>query len=217
MSLDQPGKFNDYLVEEVMKYLVQKLETRYNSIIKFNKIMDSSNSSEAFYSLKKEFKLLFNDLEEDFRQGIFAIKALTSQNIKILDELKIKKNENKKIGEQLDFVLSENKKLKLELIKYNDKNSPKIINNNSEKDINIRGQFNKYENENSNKKRNYTTKNNNRNMEKKKMEQYKKNNYEFEQLSNVKNIMDNMKKNKMKLKLAIEQHFNNNINNENDN
>ena len=32
----------------------------------------------------------------------------------------------------------------------------------------------------------------------KKMEQYKKNNYEFEQLSNVKNIMDNMKKNKMK-------------------
>ena len=53
MSLDQPSKFNDYLVEEVMKYLVQKLETRYNSIIKFNKIMDSSNSSETFYSLKK--------------------------------------------------------------------------------------------------------------------------------------------------------------------
>ena len=217
MSFEQTGKFNDYLVEEVMKYLVQKLETRYNSIIKFNKLLDTSNSSEAFYSLKKDFKLLFNDLEEDFRQGIFAIKALTSQNIKILDELKIKKNENKKIAEQLDFILSENKNLKMELIKFNENSSPKIIKNNSEKDINVRGQYNKYENENSNKKRNYTTKSNNRNMEKKKMEQYKKNNYEFEQLSNVKNIMDNMKKNKMKLKMAIEQHFNNNINNDNDN
>ena len=127
MSFEQPGKFNDYLVEEVMKYLVQKLETRYNSIIKFNKLLDTSNSSEAFYSLKKDFKLLFNVLEEDFRQDIFAIKALTSQNIRLLDELKIKKNENKKIAEQLDFILSENKNLKMELIKFNDNSSPKTI------------------------------------------------------------------------------------------
>ena len=46
-------------------------------------------------------------------------------------------------------------------------------------------------------------------MEQKEIDQFKKNNYEFEKLSNVKNIMDNMKKNKLKLKLAIEQHFNN--------
>ena len=55
------------------------------------------------------------------------------------------------------------------------------------------------------------------NMEKKEIEQFRKNNYEFEQLSNVKNIMDNMKKNKLKLKMAIEQHFTNNQDNENDN
>ena len=47
-----------------------------------------------------------------------------------------------------------------------------------------------------------------RNSEKQ-IEQLKKNNYEFEQLSNVKNIMDNMKKNKLKLRMAIEQHFTN--------
>ena len=42
-------------------------------------------------------------------------------------------------------------------------------------------------------------------------------NYELDQLSNVKNIMDNMKKNKLKLKNAIEQHFINTKNIDNDN
>ena len=49
----------------------------------------------------------------------------------------------------------------------------------------------------------------------KQIEQMKKNNYEFEQLSNIKNIMDNMKKNKLKLRMAIEQHFTNNQDSDN--
>ena len=86
MLFEENVQANDYSISEIMNYLIQKLESRYNSIIKFNELLDTYNSPEDFFSLRKDFKLLFNDLEEDFRQGIFAIKALTSQNIKILDE-----------------------------------------------------------------------------------------------------------------------------------
>ena len=149
-------------------------------------------------------KLLFNDLEEDFRQGIFAIKALTAQNKKILDDLNVKENENKNITEQLNNILVDNKNLKMQLIKIKDKK----INPNSKKDLemkkreenfNLNFNENRYDNDNINKDK--VDDNGNEN---------KGGNYEYGQLSNVKNIMDNMKKNKMKLKMAIEQHFNNN-------
>ena len=51
---------------------------------------------------------------------------------------------------------------------------------------------------------------NNYRIKDKKEENIKKNKYELEQLSNVKNIMNNMKRNKMKIKMAIDQHFTNN-------
>ena len=51
-------------------------------------------------------------------------------------------------------------------------------------------------------------------MNKKEDNVRKKNNkFELEQLSNVKNIMNNMKQNKMKLKMIIDQHFTNSNNN----
>ena len=137
-----------------MKYLVQKLETRYNSIIKFNKLLDSSNTSEAFYSLKKDFKLLFNDLEEDFRQGIFAIKALTSQNIK------------------------------LQLIKVKDKKPPEMKKENIiiKNDINKKEAFDKFEKRNEieidNNIINYE--NNNNNEEKKQIGKLKNKDFELE-------------------------------------
>ena len=223
MSYEDSNELNDYSPVDVMEYLIQKLESRYESILNFNKLIDTLNSSDSFYSLRKDFKLLFNDLEEDFRQGIFSIKALTAQNKKILDDLKIINKENKKITDQLNSVLSENKNLKLQIIKFKDDKSPEIKKENSKKNIKL-NDYDKYENnydndnDYDNKKINYMHKNSKKNnMEKKEIEQFRKNNYEFEQLSNVKNIMDNMKQNKLKLKMAIEQHFTNNQDNENDN
>ena len=221
MSFDDSDQLPDYSFVEVMEYLVQKLESRYNSIIKFNKLIDSSNAPDTFFSLRKDFKLLFNDLEEDFRQGIFAIKALTSQNKKMAEDLKIKTKENKNITDQLNNIVSENKNLKLQIIKPKDKDREQIKTDSSKnvkRDINNRDQYEKneinLENETGNKKRNYSKKKNDKNEVQKEIEQFKKNNYEFEQLSNVKNIMDNMKKNKLKLKMAIEQHFTNNQDND---
>ena len=218
MSFDELEKYQDFSFVEAMEYLIQKLESRYSSILKMNKLMDSLNSSDTFFSLRKDIKLLFNDLEEDFRQGIFAIKALTSQNKQLFDNLKIKNKENKNLTEQLNnFSSSENKNLKMQnIINIKDNDTQIIRKDNSKKDINVRNNYDKYENNIENESgsgggnKNYNSmKNNSKKLDEKEIEQLKKNNYEFEQLSNVKNIMDNMKKNKLKLKIAIEQHFTN--------
>ena len=218
MSFDELEKYQDFSFVEAMEYLIQKLESRYSSILKMNKLMDSLNSSDTFFSLRKDIKLLFNDLEEDFRQGIFAIKALTSQNKQLFDNLKIKNKENKNLTEQLNnFSSSENKNLKMQnIINIKDNDIQIIRKDNSKKDINVRNNYDKYENNIENEsgsgggnKNYYSMKNNSKKLDEKEIEQLKKNNYEFEQLSNVKNIMDNMKKNKLKLKIAIEQHFTN--------
>ena len=198
----------DYSFVEVMQYLTNKLESRYNSILKSKKLIDTSDTPNSLFSLRKDLKQLFSDLQEDFRQGIFAIKALITHNKRIINELKRKNKENVKITEQLNSILSENKNLKILKSKENDIQIKKY---NSKKDINLnlRDDSDNKENiiEENYKKRNYSV-NKKRNNEKQ-IDQLKKNNYEFEQLSNVKNIMDNMKKNKLKLKMAIEQHFTN--------
>ena len=210
MFFEENVQTNGYSISEIMEYLIQKLESRYNSIIKFNELLDTYNSPEDFFSLRKDFKLLFNDLEEGFKQGIFTIKALTAQNKQLTDDLTTKTKENKKITDQLNKTLNENKNIKLQLIKLKDKKSP-VIKNNVIKDMNKKEGFEriekKNENEIENNNINYSYKNNNNNDEKKQFENPKNNDFELEQLSNVRNIMDNMKKNKMKLKLAIEQHF----------
>ena len=219
MSIDNSNQLYDSSFIEVMKYLINKLESRYNSILKFNKLIDSSDSPNSLFSIKKDLKLLFNDLQEDFRQGIFAIKALTTYNKNILDELKIKEKENKTIAEQLNNILQENKNLKLKIIKSIE-NIPQIKIDSSKKDLNINLKEDLDNNESAQEDENYQRRNysniNIRNNEKE-VEKFKKNNYELDQLSNIKNIMDNMKKNKLKLKNAIEQHFINNKNLDNDN
>jgi len=208
MLINSQNDAYDYSFIEVMQYLTNKLESRYNSILKFKKLIDTSDSPNSLFSLRKDLKQLFSDLQEDFRQGIYAIKALTTHNKSIINELKMKNKENKKITEQLNSILSENKNLKIIKSKENETQIKKY---NSKKDINLnlRDDSDSKDNdkEENFKKRNYST-NRKRNNEKQ-IEQFKKNNYEFEQLSNVKNIMDNMKKNKLKLRMAIEQHFTN--------
>jgi len=219
MSIDNSNQMFDTTFFEAMKYLINKLESRYNSILKFNKLLDASDSPNSLFSVKKDLKLLFNDLQEDFRQGIFAIKALTTYNKNVLDELKIKEKENKNLTEQLNSILSENKNLKLKIIKSIE-NIPQIKMDSSKKDFNSNLKEDFDNNEDAHEEENYQRRNySNINMRnnQKEVEQLKKNNYELDQLSNVKNIMDNMKKNKLKLKNAIEQHFINTKNFDNGN
>ena len=106
---------------EIMNYLTKKLESSYTSLLKFNRLLDSFDTSDTFFTLRKDLKLLFNDLIENFNQGIFAIKALTNQNKKILEEIKVKDSENKKLIEQLNNIINENKNLKTQVIKIKDK------------------------------------------------------------------------------------------------
>ena len=189
------SEFNEDSLTEIMSYLIKKLESNYSSIIKFNSLLDTYDTSESFFSLKKDLKLFFNDLLENFKQGIFAIKALTNQNKKILEEMNLKDNENKKILEQLNNMINENKNLKSQIIKTKDKELKEKMEIKEDFDNNEVNQINI---------------NINNKYREKKEEQNKNNKYDFAQLSNVKNIMDNMKKNKMRVKKAIEQHFTNN-------
>ena len=134
MSINSQNDAYDYSFIEVMQYLTNKLESRYNSILKFKKLIDTSDSPNSFFSLRKDLKQLFSDLQEDFRQGIFAIKALIAHNRSIINELKRTNKENKKISEQLNSLLSENKSLKILKSKENDTQIKKY---NSKKDISL--------------------------------------------------------------------------------
>ena len=201
----EDSDINDNSSIEIMAYLIKKLESSYNSILKFNNLLDSYDTSESFFTLRKDLKLFFTDLTENFNQGIFAIKALTNQNKKILEEIKIKDIELQKNISQLKNKIPENKNIKLE-IKENENKEEKFEIKENSKDNNIKIEKDEELNE--------VNVNNNLIMNKKEDNVRKKNNkFELEQLSNVKNIMNNMKQNKMKLKMIIDQHFTNSNNN----
>ena len=177
-------EYNDDSSIEIMSYLIKKLESNYSSLLKFNNLLDSLDSSESFFSLKKDIKLLFKDLIDNFNQGIFAIKALTNQNKKILEEMKLKDFENKEIMEQLNKINTENKNMKSQIIK-------------------IKGEY-VQENLEKNEDYNRNEIRKEKNIDKINEEKFN-NKYELAELSNVKDIMNNMKKKKMKLKMAFEQ------------
>lgn len=226
---------------KIMDYLVEKLSFRYNKVKKFSKLLSSSDSLENLYSLRIEMKSLFSDLAEDLRQGIFAIKALADQNKRILADLDSKEIENKKINDHLNELIFENKNLKFQLIKvkeskishtnlnnYNNKMNKMNLNNNqnnnNKKDNNIIREENKLQKNSRSSSKEGLNKKKRKCEKEKEIDNLKKNNYEFEQLSNVKNIIDKMKFNKIRLKMAIEQHFinkenkdENNIDNDNEN
>ena len=121
----EDSDINDNSSIEIMAYLIKKLESSYNSILKFNNLLDSYDTSESFFTLRKDLKLFFTDLTENFNQGIFAIKALTNQNKKILEEIKIKDIELQKNISQLKNKIPENKNIKLE-IKENENKEEKF-------------------------------------------------------------------------------------------
>ena len=190
--------YNDNSSIEIMSYLIKKLESNYSSLLKFNNLLDSLDSPDSFFSLRKDLKLLFKDLIDNFNQGIFAIKALTNQNKKILEEMKLKDFENKEIIDQLNKINTENKKLKSQVIKIKEENVMENLENFEE-----------------NKKEEIRKE---KNSDKRKEEKLNNNNkYEFAELGNVRDIMDNMKKKKMKLKMAFEHYKNQEQNNNIDN
>ena len=200
----EDSDINDNASIEIMNYLIKKLESTYNSILKFNNLIDSYDTSEEFFTLRKDLKLLFTDLTENINQGIFAIKALTNQNKKILEKIKIKDIEHQKSIEQLNNIITENKKLKTEI--ENKEENLEIKENIKDKDnnIDIEKKEQIYENNNNINIINKEEDNININL------RQKNNKFELEQLANVKNIMDNMKRNKLKVKMIIGQHFSNN-------
>ena len=214
---------------EVMNYLIQKLDARQKKVYKFKLFFNELDSFQSFYSQRKEIYLLLNNLEEDLKQATFAIKALIMQNKSLLKEINIKTNENKNILNQLNFTIAQNENLNLKINalqgniiqnmsnnnfnNLNDNNNNNLVNVNvdsikvdeeeeyeepktknldlKEKSMNNIG-FDNYNNYNFNS-------NNIRNNEK------QDNNYE--QLSNVKNIINDLRINKQNLKNIIDQHF----------
>ncbi len=205
----EDSEISDNSSIEIMNYLIKKLESTYNSILKFNNLLDSYDTSESFFTIRKDLKLFFTDLTENFNQGIFAIKALTNQNKKILEELKIKELKQQKNINEFNNIITENKKIKPEI--ENKEENFEIKENNIE---NIK------DNNKNNLEKNEELKENNINNNiiinnKEENIRQKNNRFELDQLSNVKNIMDNLKKNRMRVKMILGQHFINNQDNQN--
>ena len=205
----EDSEISDNSSIEIMNYLIKKLESTYNSILKFNNLLDSYDTSESFFTIRKDLKLFFTDLTENFNQGIFAIKALTNQNKKILEELKIKELKQQKNINEFNNIITENKKIKPEI--ENKEENFEIKENNIEniKDNN-KNNLEKNEELKENKINNNIIINN-----KEENIRQKNNKFELDQLSNVKNIMDNLKKNRMRVKMILGQHFTNNQDNQN--
>ena len=211
-----------------MNYLIQKLDFRQKKIIKFKNLFKELDSFESFYSQRKEIYLLLNNLEEDLKQASYAIKALLLQNKSLIKDINTRIAENKVISNELNLTLGENQNLKMKLenldtneVKKNEiinNNINKINNNNNLVNVNIEsikvddeGEYDEPQMKNINLKSNNNIK----------MESNNKNedfNYEnnYEQLANVKNIMNEIRNNKQNLKRIIEEHLKNqNKNNSN--
>ena len=204
---------------EVMNYLIQKLDFRQKKIIKFKNLFKELDSFESFYSQRKEIYLLLNNLEEDLKQAAYAIKALLLQNKSLIKDINTRILDNKNLSNKLNITLGENENLKMQIqnLNINQNKMNEVINynlnsnNNDLVNINIdsikvddEGEFDEPKIKNIDLKNNTNNvKINNYNYINKELIQ--ENNYE--QLSDVKNIMNEMRNNKRNLKKIIEEHF----------
>ena len=201
---------------EIMNYLIQKLEARQKKVFKFKTLFKELDSFESFYSQRKEIYLLLNNLEEDLKQASFAIKALLMQNKTLIKDINIKTNEYKNISNKLNFTLGENENLKLKLnsIKQNKIDNIQYPNSSNNNMVNINIDSIKVDEEEEYeepKTKNLDLKENNmNNMGIANFNIYNNNNNQdnkYEQLSNVKNIIKDLRNNKKDLRKIIEQHF----------
>ena len=204
---------------DVMNYLIQKLESRQKKIFKYKNLLEELDSFETFYSKRKEIYLLLNNLEEDLKQASFAIKALMLQNKSLIKDINTKLSENKILSNKLNLTIGENQNMKVKLENINKKENQfnemvnYDINNNSNNnlinaDINSikvdeEGEYDEPKIKNINLKYNKSVQINNNNYENEKFNKE----YTYDQFSNVKNIMAEMRNNKKNLKKIIEAHL----------
>ena len=204
---------------DVMNYLIQKLESRQKKIFKYKNLLEEFDSFETFYSKRKEIYLLLNNLEEDLKQASFAIKALMLQNKSLIKDINTKLSENKILSNKLNLTIGENQNMKVKLENINKKENQfnemvnYDINNNSNNnlinvDINSikvdeEGEYDEPKIKNINLKYNKSVQINNNNYENEKFNKE----YTYDQFSNVKNIMAEMRNNKKNLKKIIEAHL----------
>ena len=64
----------------LIHYLIQKLESRTYSLDNLKNVLNSITTLEEYYTNKKPTINFIEDLIEDFKQAIFAIKALLTEN-----------------------------------------------------------------------------------------------------------------------------------------
>ena len=112
--------------ENLFEYLINKLDSRIKKISK-NKNFILSIENINFFPYKKELINLMNDLEEDLKQALFAIKALLTENKSLTIENNNLNERNLKLNEKNNFLTVENENLKLEF----NINDNEIYNNNN--------------------------------------------------------------------------------------
>jgi hypothetical protein len=76
---------NNNKSNDVIDYLIKKLECRLKGINKKKDVFNNITNIENFYLNKNIFLKLFNELFEDIQQAIYAIKTLYLEN-KILNQ-----------------------------------------------------------------------------------------------------------------------------------
>lgn len=199
--------------EDVMDYLIQKLNARQKKVSKLKNLLKFINNLELFLSQRKELYTLLNNLEEDLKQAVFAIKALLIQNKTILNDYNNKIVESQNIYDKLSYLLRENENLRNQLMQAN-----RNINNfnNDFEYYHVKNMNNEPIKEDDEDKEEDELKSGIQKLQDYSLEKSKKknnnnkkdiSNLKYEQLSNIKNIIDSIKKNKIELKQVVEQHF----------
>ena len=217
---------------DIMEYLIKKLESRQRNLSGYANMFNSINSIEDFYLKRKDIFNLFQNLEEELRQAYLAIKALMIQN-KALSEETIQFKDAKinfsKMLKENNYLLKENNNLTKKLKELKSENFKTFEKGMKSPNINKDFKNNKLKTNKSfqNKKQQinlksygnsacYTTKNFNKKKINQKMvlnNNKKKNGHlnesydDIKELKNVKAIMEDMKKNKLKLKEVVNEHL----------
>ena len=229
MSSEIKYNINYNSTQEIMGYLIKKLESRKRNLSKYVNIFNSIDSMEIFNQKRNEIFNLFKNLEEELHQSALAIKALMIQN-KALSHGSI---ETSSMQRKYNKLLKENNYLLLENNNYEQRlnhlgnnrlksakkvKTPKIVRSPPPKE----GFIKNYKNENKNihrpLKKMYSAKvnriNNYNTFENKKNNNNLNRGFDYDldlkdinQLKNVKNIMKDMKNNRNKLKEIINEHF----------
>jgi hypothetical protein len=169
---------NDNKSNDLIDYLIKKLESRLKGLNKKKEIFYNINTIENFLLNKNIFLKLFSDLFEDIQQAVCAIKTLYLEN-KILNQENL------------------NNKQYLNEVKKKDywNNLSRTPNK-----TNFNNNYNFLDNINNN--------NNNYNFKYENLTEESNNNNYNNKLENVPDIMKNIQENKQKIKEKINNHFN---------